>query len=312
MSSVLYDVPGPKAIARNRILAVITALLVLAGIAWVIWRFAVTGQFTAKKWELFTYSSIWALFGEATLNTLAAFAAAAVGALVLGFLLALGRLSDHAWVRVPVGWIIEILRAIPVLIFMMLLYYGLPVVGIKMEPYWAVVIALIAYNGSVLAEVIRAGVESLPRGQSEAGCAIGLRKSGVMAFVLLPQAIRAMMPVIVAQLVVTLKDTALGFIITYHELLYLVKLLGSNAVYGSPLIPAAIVGGSIYVALCLALSYIARLLEKRLKRQDSALTPVDPMHHPVGDVTDTQLIGLQNVPDGGSGAEGGGFGRRPR
>ena len=311
MSSVLYDVPGPKAIARNRILAVITALLVLAGIAWVIWRFAVTGQFTAKKWELFTYSSIWALFGEATLNTLAAFAAAAVGALVLGFLLALGRLSDHAWVRVPVGWIIEILRAIPVLIFMMLLYYGLPVVGIKMEPYWAVVIALVAYNGSVLAEVIRAGVESLPRGQSEAGYAIGLRKSGVMAFVLLPQAIRAMMPVIVAQLVVTLKDTALGFIITYHELLYLVKLLGSNAVYGSPLIPAAIVGGSIYVALCLALSYIARLLEKRLKRPDSALTPVDPMHHPVGDVTDTQLIGLQNVPDGGSGAEGGGFGRRP-
>ena len=311
MSSVLYDVPGPKAIARNRILAVITALLVLAGIAWVIWRFAVTGQFTAKKWELFTYSSIWALFGEATLNTLAAFAAAAVGALVLGFLLALGRLSDHAWVRAPVGWIIEILRAIPVLIFMMLLYYGLPVVGIKMQPYWAVVIALVAYNGSVLAEVIRAGVESLPRGQSEAGYAIGLRKSGVMAFVLLPQAIRAMMPVIVAQLVVTLKDTALGFIITYHELLYLVKLLGSNAVYGSPLIPAAIVGGSIYVALCLALSYIARLLEKRLKRQDSALTPVDPMHHPVGDVTDTQLIGLQNVPDGGSGAEGGGFGRRP-
>lgn len=311
MSSVLYDVPGPKAIARNRILAVITALLVLAGIAWVIWRFAVTGQFTAKKWELFTYSSIWALFGEATLNTLAAFAAAAVGALVLGFLLALGRLSDHAWVRVPVGWIIEILRAIPVLIFMMLLYYGLPVVGIKMQPYWAVVIALVAYNGSVLAEVIRAGVESLPRGQSEAGYAIGLRKSGVMAFVLLPQAIRAMMPVIVAQLVVTLKDTALGFIITYHELLYLVKLLGSNAVYGSPLIPAAIVGGSIYVALCLALSYIARLLEKRLKRQDRALTPVDPMHHPVGDVTDTQLIGLQNVPDGGSGAEGGGFGRRP-
>ena len=312
MSSVLYDVPGPKAIARNRILAVITALLVLAGIAWVIWRFAVTGQFTAKKWELFTYSSIWALFGEATLNTLAAFAAAAVGALVLGFLLALGRLSDHAWVRVSVGWIVEILRAIPVLIFMMLLYYGLPVVGIKMEPYWAVVIALIAYNGSVLAEVIRAGVESLPHGQSEAGYAIGLRKSGVMAFVLLPQAIRAMMPVIVAQLVVTLKDTALGFIITYHELLYLVKLLGSNAVYGSPLIPAAIVGGSIYVALCLALSYIARLLEKRLKRQDSALTPVDPMHHPVGDVTDTQLIGLQNVPDGGSGAEGGGSGRRPR
>lgn len=293
MSSVLYDVPGPKAIARNRIIGVITVLVIAAGLAWVIWRFAVTGQFTAKKWELFTYSSIWALFGEATLNTLAAFAAAAVGALILGFVLAIGRLSDHAWIRVPVGWIVEILRAVPVLIFMMLLYYGLPVVGIKMEPYWAVVIALVAYNGSVLAEVIRAGVESLPRGQAEAGYAIGLRKSGVLTFILLPQAIRAMMPVIVAQLVVTLKDTALGFIITYQELLYLVKLLGSNAVYGSPLIPAALVGGSIYVVLCLALSYIAYLFQRRLARQERALRPVDAMHHPVGDTTDTELIALQ-------------------
>ncbi|WP_454119302.1 amino acid ABC transporter permease [Microbacterium lacticum] len=302
MSSVLYDVPGPKAIARNRIIGVITVLVIAAGLAWVIWRFAVTGQFTAKKWELFTYSSIWALFAEATLNTLAAFAAAAVGALVLGFVLAIGRLSDHAWIRVPVGWIVEILRAVPVLIFMMLLYYGLPVVGIKMEPYWAVVIALVAYNGSVLAEVIRAGVESLPRGQAESGYAIGLRKSGVLTFILLPQAIRAMMPVIVAQLVVTLKDTALGFIITYQELLYLVKLLGSNAVYGSPLIPAALVGGSIYVVLCLALSYIAHLFQRRLARQERAPRPADAMHHPVGDTTDTQLIGLQVAGDRATGA----------
>ncbi len=120
---------------------------------------------------------------------------------------------------------------------MLLLYYGLPVVGIKMSSYWAVVIALILYNGSVLSEVIRAGVEALPRGQSEAGYAVGLRKSGVMRLILLPQAIRAMLPVIIAQLVVTLKDTALGFIITYPELLYFARLLGSNGEYGSPLIP---------------------------------------------------------------------------
>lgn len=175
MSSVLYDVPGPKAVARNRVLGVVTVVLVLAVIGWVIWRLADTGQFSPAKWEIFTYAAIWQLLLDGVLATLSAFAAAAVGALVLGFVLAIGRLSDHAWIRVPVGWITEVLRAIPVLIFMMLLYYGLPVVGIRMEPYWAVVIALIAYNGSVLAEVIRAGVESLPRGQSEAGYAIGLR-----------------------------------------------------------------------------------------------------------------------------------------
>src|SRR5690606_11146454 len=97
----------------------------------------------------------------------------------------------------------EVFRAVPVLVFMMLLFYGLPTIGLRMPPYWAVVIALIVYNGSVLAEVLRAGIESLPRGQREAAYAIGLRKSGVLRLVLLPQAVRAMLPVIVAQLVVT-------------------------------------------------------------------------------------------------------------
>lgn len=288
--SVLYDVPGPRAVARNRIIGAVTILVVLIFIGWVVWRFYETGQFSPEKWELFTYSSIWMLFLEATLNTLAAFAVAAVGAIILGFVLALGRMSDHAWLRVPVGWIVEVLRAIPVLIFMMLLYYGLPVIGIKMSPYWAVVIALIAYNGSVLAEVIRAGVESLPRGQSEAGYAIGLRKSGVMRLILLPQAVRAMLPVIISQLVVTLKDTALGFIITFHELLYLVKLLGSQALYNSPLIPSAIIGGSIYVALCLVLSYVAYLVEKRTRRSPKVQGVAAP-GAPVG--TDTELIVAQ-------------------
>ncbi len=295
MTSVLYDVPGPKAITRNRLLGVATVILVLAVVGWVVWRLFDTGQFTAEKWEIFTYGAIWMRLIDGALATLAAFAAAAVGALVLGFVLAIGRLSDHAWIRVPVTWITEVLRAIPVLIFMMLLYYGLPVIGIKMEPYWAVVIALVCYNGSVLAEVIRAGVESLPRGQSEAGYAIGLRKSGVMQLILLPQAIRAMMPVIVAQLVVTLKDTALGFIITYQELLYVIKLLGSNAVYHSPLIQTAMVGGTIYVAMCLALSYVAYRLEKSTeRRQRQQVAEGHAPHHPVGDGTDTELIALQS------------------
>ncbi|PZU45946.1 MAG: amino acid ABC transporter permease [Microbacterium sp.] len=294
MTSVLYDVPGPKAVARNRAIGVATILVVLAIVGWVIWRFADTGQFTADKWEIFTYSAIWVRLLNGMLATLSAFAVAAVGALALGFILSIGRLSDHAWIRVPVGWVTEVLRAIPVLVFMMLLYYGLPVIGVRMEPYWAVVIALVAYNGSVLAEVIRAGVESLPRGQSEAGYAIGLRKAGVLRLILLPQAVRAMMPVIVAQLVVTLKDTALGSIITYQELLYVIKLLGSNAVYHSPLIPTAMVGGTIYVALCLALSYVAYRLEQRTKRRQRQNAIIGGgVHHPVGATTDTELIGLQ-------------------
>ncbi|RWR17064.1 amino acid ABC transporter permease [Microbacterium enclense] len=300
MSSVLYDVPGPRAIVRNRILGVVTVLVVLGIVGFFVWRLADTGQFTAQKWSAFTYTNVWASIFDATLATLAAFGAAALGALALGFVLAIGRLSDHAWVRRPFIAVIEVFRAIPVLVFMFLLYYGFPVIGIRMEPYWAVVIALVCYNGSVLAEVIRAGVESLPRGQTEAGYALGLRKAGVMRLILLPQAIRAMMPVIIAQLVVTLKDTALGFIITYPELLFYAKYIGAQPVVGSPIVPATIVVGAIYIALCLLLSFVATLVEKRLRRSPrvtgvAAAAPAAPQGG-----TDTALIVAQR---GGPGAE---------
>jgi len=296
MTSVLYDVPGPRAIARNRVLGVITVLLVAGVIGFIVWRLIETGQFSAEKWQAFTYTNVWIQIALSAWRALAAFGVAAVGALALGFILALGRLSDHSWIRVPVGAVVEVLRAIPVLIFMFLLYYGLPVLGIRMESYWAVVIALVAYNGSVLAEVIRAGVESLPRGQAEAGYAIGLRKSGVMRLVLLPQAIRAMMPVIIAQLVVTLKDTALGFIITYPELLFYARYLGSQSTYGSPIVPMTIVVGSIYIALCLLLSLVATLVERRLRRspRTPGVTRADVAAH---ELTDTQVIGAQSAGD---------------
>lgn len=303
MSSVLYDVPGPRAIARNRLIAVITIVLVLAAIGFVVFRMIETGQFSAEKWYVFTFSNVWVGIFKALGNTLAAFALAAVLSIVLGFLLAIGRLSDHAWVRVPVTVVTELFRAVPVLVFMMLLYYGLPVVGVKMDPYWAVVIALMAYNGSVLAEVLRAGVESLPRGQREAGYAIGLRKSGVMRLILLPQAIRAMLPVIVAQLVVTMKDTALGFIITYPELLYYAKQLTSQQ--GRPILQSAFVIGGIYILMCLLLSGLARYVEVRTRRSPKvrgidAATGADPRQHEDG--TNTELITLQR---GGGGLDGG-------
>lgn len=292
MTSVLYDVPGPRAIARNRVLGAVTVIAVLAILGFIIWRFAVTGQFSASKWSAFTYTRVWEQFGLATLRTLAAFVSAAIGALVLGFVLALGRLSDHAWVRIPVTAVIEVFRAIPVLILMLLLYYGLPVIGIKMDTYLAVVIALIVYNGSVLAEVIRAGVESLPRGQSEAGYALGLRKAGVMRLILLPQAVRAMLPVIVAQLVVTLKDTALGYIITYNELLYYARLIGTQAQYDRPILQAGMVAAAIYIALCLVLAGIAKWVEVRMRSSQRAGrgTQATPSGRAT---TDTEVIAAQ-------------------
>lgn len=298
MTSVLYDVPGPRAELRNRILGVLTVIVVTAIVALLIWRLYATGQFTAQKWQAFTYPNVWRLIAEAAWGTISAFLVAAVGSLVLGLVLAIGRLSDHAWIRGPVGAIVEVLRAIPVLIFMMLLYYGLPVLGVSVPTFWAVVIALVAYNGSVLSEVIRAGVQALPRGQSEAGYAVGLRKSGVTRYILLPQAIRAMLPAIIAQLVVTLKDTALGFVITYSELLRVARLLSSDLSLGSPVIPAMMVVAVIYIGLCLVLSAVAKSVEKRMSK--SIKTP-KLRGAKVQGVTDTQLIAAQVETDATTG-----------
>lgn len=297
MTSVLYDVPGPRAIARNRIIGIITVAVVAALVGLLVWRLIDTGQFTASKWSAFTYPNVWSQIALHTWNTVSAFLAAAAGAIILGFILAIGRLSEHAWVRIPVTWLVELLRAVPVLIFMILLFYGLPAIGIRVGPYWSVVIALIAYNGSVLSEAIRAGVESLPRGQKEAGYAIGLRKTGVMQLILLPQAIRAMMPTIIAQLVVTLKDTALGFIITYPELLYYARYLGGQASLDNPVIPAMMVVAVIYIGLCLLLSLCATLVEKRMRRSPKVTNVATPtgLHHPVSELTDTELISVQNL-----------------
>lgn len=293
MSSVLFDNPGPRAIARNRIIGVVVVLLVAALIAFVIWRFAESGQFSAAKWRAFGYPLVWRSIGAALGQTLAAFATAGVASIVLGLVLAIGRLSDHRWVHVPVTLFIELFRAIPVLILMMLMYYGLPFAGLKLSPYLAVVIALTLYNGSVFSEIFRAGIEALPRGQKEAGYAIGLRKAGVMRLILFPQAIRSMLPVIIAQLVVALKDTALGSIITYNELLYYAKYLGNQPSLDSPIIPAAIVIGAIYISICLLLSGLAKWIEIRTQRGGRGGRALGG-HPAARAMTDTQLIAVQD------------------
>lgn len=271
MSSILFDTPGPKARARYRIFGVVTALVILLIVGFVVLRFAQSGQFEAKKWQLFTFPLVQQTIAQSVGATLAAFGTAAVLSLVLGMLLAFGRLSDRRWISAPCYGFTELFRAVPLLILMMIFYYGLPTVGVQgITPFTAVVAGLVLYNGSVLAEVFRAGIESLPRGQSEAGYAIGLPKSKVMTSILLPQAVRSMLPVIISQLVVILKDTALGFIVTYNEILFQAKYFGSQIQYGSPIIPAAIVAGVLYVGMCLILAAIAKWLERRLSRKPGA------------------------------------------
>jgi len=267
MSMVLFDVPGPKARARHRIMAVVGSAAVVAAIAYVIMRFIATDQFSSRRLDWINYKQIQLSLLDAIGNTLSAFAVGAVLALVFGAVFAAARLSDHGWVRAPAAVIVEIFRAIPLVVMMFFFYYGLPVAGVKLSAFTAVVVSLMLYNGSVLAEIFRAGINSLPKGQSEAAYALGMRKTQVMTLVLLPQALRAMLPTIISQLVVLLKDTALGFLITFEELLRWGTRIGGDAVnFGRPMISVMIVVALIYIGLCLLLTWLANYLEKRNRR----------------------------------------------
>ena len=270
-ASVLYDAPGPRARARYRIFGVLS-LLGIAGLLWYAYdSLERNGQFLPDLWAPFQYTAIQQRIVDGLLSTLEAFALAALFSLVLGTLLAAGRLSEHRVLRGAATAFVQFFRAMPLLILIVALYYGF----FAKAPFWAVVIGLTLYNGSVQAEIIRTGVNAVPRGQSEAAYALGLRKSQVMTIILVPQAVRSMLPAIIGQMVVTLKDTSLGYIITFHELLFIGKAIATQSPTsdGYPYIPVVLVISPIYIALCLLLTGLARWIEARGRRGANRRTP---------------------------------------
>jgi glutamate transport system permease protein len=277
MTTALYDQPGPQAIARNRIFSVISGIAVLALLAWIVYRFYDTGQFESIKWQQFQYKAVQQELLDGYLTTLKVAGIAAVGALAFGALFAAARLSDHRFVRAPATFVVELFRAIPLLVLIFFAYYVPLQYGFPFDKMWALIIGLVLYNGSVIAEIFRAGMLAVPFGQSEAGYALGLRKSQVMTVILLPQAVRAMLPALVSQLIVLLKDTALGFIINYPELLFVGKQIGGRLAFGLPYVPTYLIVAAIYIATCGLLSLLAYWLQRRLirgKRQKTAAKPV--------------------------------------
>ncbi len=211
MSSVLFDTPGPKALRRYRIYSVATAALLLLLVGLFVKRMADTGQFAYAKWEYFvTPAYLQAIVVDGVLNTLRMAFFAIILALVIGVLFGVGKLSDHAWVRWPAWLFVEFFRAVPLLLLIIYIFYAYGTGG-GIGSLWSVIIGLALYNGAVLAEIFRAGINALPSGQGEAAYAIGMRKSQVMRIVLLPQAVKIMLPAIISQFVVCLKDTSLGY-----------------------------------------------------------------------------------------------------
>ncbi len=260
MSSVLYDYPGPRTVARHRLYTALALLVVAALAGLLVWRMADTGQFDYELWEPFvTPAYLEALLVDGLWQTLQMALLSVSFAVVFGLVLGVGKLSDRVWLRWPSWLVVEFFRAVPVLLLMVFIFltYG---IGDGFGAYWSVVLALTLYNGSVLAEVFRAGVNAVPRGQAEAAYAIGMRKTQVMTIILLPQAVKIMLPAIVSQMVVALKDTSLGYYITAPGLTFIGK-----QIYGEfdNQLPTVLVLAALYISVNLLLTWIATYIQRR-------------------------------------------------
>ncbi|MCU1634923.1 MAG: Glutamate transport system permease protein gluD [Cryobacterium sp.] len=263
MTSVLYDAPGPKARARSRMFSIIGGVLIAAGLVWLILTLGAPrttvsgavqpGMWDPTRWDIFNDLEVWRSLGRGALATLQMAGVAAVLAIVLGVLFSFGRASETAWIRIPTTVILEFFRGMPVLLMMLFI-----LLVFSTGAFMAGVAALAVYNGAIIGEALRAGIRSLPRGQREAGLAIGLTPTQTRFRIEFPQAFRQMLPIIIAQLIVLLKDTSLAYVLGYSELLRvgvnnLSSFFGNRYAFSLFFVVLA-----IYLAMNLLLSWIAR------------------------------------------------------
>ena len=264
--AVLYDTVGPR--GRRRILlgSVAGVLLVVAVLGAAVARLAAKGSLDPELWRVLTDGAVQRLIGRGLVATLRAAVVAMALSIAVGAVLAVGRLSRRSWVAGLAGVWVELFRGLPLLLLILFLFLGLPAVGVTISVFWALVAGLTLYNSAVLGEIFRAGILSLPKGQTEAAYAIGLRRGQTLRLILVPQAVRRMLPALISQLVTLLKDTSLGFVIGYAELLRngrtAVEFLGGR--YSIPIYTAIAV---VYIAVNASLSFLARWLDRRTQRK---------------------------------------------
>lgn len=264
------DVLGPRGRRRTQVASVVAVLLLLLLLLIAVQRFADQGQLDADRWDELTSPDGLEFLGIGLRNTLQVAVVAGALSLLVGTVMGLGRLSTVRPVRWLAGVYVQLFRALPSLLLIIFSFFGINALLVqqgsatRVSAAQALVLGLVLYNSAVVAEIVRAGVRSLPRGQAEAAYALGMSRGQVQRSVLLPQAYLRMLPSLVSQLVTVLKDTAYGIVISYEELLRRGTIAGEAT--GDPLQALLLVAVG-YIAVCFAVSRVARALEKRVTRK---------------------------------------------
>ena len=258
------DALGPRGRRRVAVVSGLAALGAAVVVGLALRSLGAAGQLDADKWSPLADPRVLGFFLGGARNTVVAASGGMVGAVALGLVLAVGRLARSAPLRWLAGAWVQFFRAFPLLLLLIFLAYGLPSYGVDLPLLGTLILALALYNGAVLAEIFRAGILSLDRGQTEAAYALGLGYWQALRLVVVPQALRRMVPAIVSQLVTLLKDTSLGFFVQFEELLRRGQLAGLDF---DNRLQSLFLAAAMYIAVNFALSRVARRLEVRQRRR---------------------------------------------
>jgi glutamate transport system permease protein len=267
---VLFDLPGPRARRRIVLVTVLSVLAVLVVVALALRQLGSQGQLAAYKWQAFSTAPYLRVLWHGLEGTLKATGASAVLAFPLGALLALMRLSPRRVVRWLGTAYIELFRSIPLLLLIYAFFLALPRYHVNLPIFWKLVVPIVMVSSAVIAEVFRAGVRALDRGQTEAAQAIGLRYWQTLRLVVLPQAVRLVLPTLIAQLVTLLKESTLGYAVSYPELMKQGDFLTART---HLLLQTYVIIAVVYVVINFLLGQLAGLVDRRLGRRPGAAEP---------------------------------------
>ena len=271
----LYEPPGPKAKRRIAAVTAFSLAALAALLALVIRQFYVTGQLSPRYWSFFGRWTTWRFLGQGILGTLEVALTSMLMAFAMGFLMMRGRLSGLPAVRALSTALVEFSRGVPTLLFIYFFFLVVPQLGIRLAAFWKICIPVALSAAGVTAETLRSGVNAVPKGQTEAALSLGLRPRRAFYKVIFPQAFRYVIPSLIAELVIVLKDTTFAYVVSFPDLMQNAKVLISNY---DAMLSVYLVAAIIYIII----NYLLNRLSVRLTRRGSARKggqSVEPARH---------------------------------
>ena len=260
---MLYEEPGPKTKKQIRVITLFAILLLAALLAVVIRQFYITGQFAPRYWYFFGRWTTWRFLGQGLLVTLEAAVTGSIIAFLLGFVLMRGKLQKNKIIRGASVCLIEFTRGVPTLLFIYFFFLVVPQTGWKLSAFWKITLPCAISACGVVAEALRSGVNAVPKGQTEAALSLGLTETRTFYKVVFPQAIRFVIPSLIAELVIVLKDTTFAYIVTCADLMQNAKVLISNY---DAMLSVYLVVALIYILINYLLNKLSDRLADRLKQ----------------------------------------------